>query len=171
MLDAAVDEATIDVPDALVDARAHELWDQMLHSLSHQGIPRRPTCRSPARTEEELVDEAKPDAERALRREAVLAAVVEAEGIEAADERAARGARRPAAERESTTPGEAARAPAPGRARWTRCSDDVAARSALDLMAEAAKPISVEQAKARDKLWTPEREPESGSGQLWTPGS
>jgi hypothetical protein len=37
------------------------------------------------------------------------------------------------------------------------------------LIAEAT-PISVEQAKARDKLWTPEKETE-GSGQLWTPGT
>jgi hypothetical protein len=35
-----------------------------------------------------------------------------------------------------------------------------------------AKPISVEQAKARDKLWTPGKSGgEQGSGQLWTPGS
>ena len=36
------------------------------------------------------------------------------------------------------------------------------------------KPISVEQAKARQKLWTPGQEGKqqgSGSGQLWTPGS
>ena len=32
--------ATVEVPDALVEARARELWDQMLHSLSHQGIDR-----------------------------------------------------------------------------------------------------------------------------------
>jgi hypothetical protein len=35
-----------------------------------------------------------------------------------------------------------------------------------------AKPISVEQAKARKKLWTPGTEaPEQSSGELWTPGS
>ena len=39
-LDAVVDAATIDVPDALVEARARELWDQMAHTLSHQGIQR-----------------------------------------------------------------------------------------------------------------------------------
>ena len=38
VLDAAVDNATVEVPDALVAARSRELWDQMLHSLSHQGI-------------------------------------------------------------------------------------------------------------------------------------
>src|SRR5436309_1255301 len=50
--------------------------------------------------------------------------------------------------------------------------DDIAMRKAVDLMVEEAKPIPVEQAKARDKLWTPEKEKEkSGSEQIWTPGS
>ncbi|HEX2102886.1 MAG TPA: trigger factor, partial [Solirubrobacteraceae bacterium] len=40
VVDAAVRESTVDVPEALVDARARELWDRMLHSLSHQGISR-----------------------------------------------------------------------------------------------------------------------------------
>ena len=39
-LDAAVAAATIEVPDALIEARAREMWDSMLHSLSHQGIDR-----------------------------------------------------------------------------------------------------------------------------------
>jgi hypothetical protein len=40
------------------------------------------------------------------------------------------------------------------------------------LLVAEAKPISVDQAKARQKLWTPGKEgAESGSGQLWTPGS
>jgi len=42
-------------------------------------------------------------------------------------------------------------------------------RKAVDLMVEAAKPISVEQAQARDKLWTPGREESGSSQQLWTP--
>ena len=48
----------------------------------------------------------------------------------------------------------------------------MASGQAVELLVDAAKPISVEQAKAREKLWTPEREgAEQGSGQLWTPGS
>jgi len=49
---------------------------------------------------------------------------------------------------------------------------DLAQRLAFDWLVERAKPIPVEQAQARDKLWTPEKsEAEEGSGgQLWTPG-
>ncbi len=49
VLDAVVDRSTVEVPEALVRARAGELWERMNHSLSHQGSPRRCTCRSPAR--------------------------------------------------------------------------------------------------------------------------
>jgi trigger factor len=169
VLDAATNEATIDVPDSLVHARAHELYHQMMHSLSHQGISEEAYLRVAGKDHDQLVDEAKPDAERALRREAVLAAVVEAEGI-APDDEELEEALAPAAAREKTTPAKLlTRLRSAGRD--AALQRDGAARRALDLMAEEAKPISVEQAKARDKLWTPEREPEKSSGQLWTPGS
>ena len=43
-------------------------------------------------------------------------------------------------------------------------------RRALELIAEAAKPIPMEQAQAREEIWTPEKEREEKGG-LWTPGS
>jgi len=169
VLDAAAAEATVDVPDSLVHARAHELYHQMIHSLSHQGISEDAYLRIAGKDHDQLVDEAKPDAERALRREAVLAAVVEAEGI-APDDDDLEEALGPAAEREKTTPAKLLeRLRSAGRD--AALARDVAARRALDLMAEEAKPISIEQAKARDKLWTPERGAEQGAGQLWTPGT
>jgi trigger factor len=48
--------ATIDVPDALVEARAKELWDSMLHQLSHQGIDRETYLRISGRSEEEMLE-------------------------------------------------------------------------------------------------------------------
>jgi len=52
-----------------------------------------------------------------------------------------------------------------------RLRQDVAEQQAVDFLVAEAKPISVEQAKARDKLWTPGKEGAEGGGQLWTPGS
>ena len=77
----------------------------------------------------------------------------------------------PAAERENVAPQELLdRLQSSGR--LDRVRADVATGQAVELLVDAAKPISVEQAKAREKLWTPEREgAEQGSGQLWTPGS
>jgi trigger factor len=177
VLDAAAAEATIDVPDSLVYARAHELYHQMVHSLEHQGISEENYLRIAGKTHDELVEEGKPEAERALRREAVLAAVVDAEDIQP-DTEDLEEALGPAAEREKTSPTKLLeRLRSAGRE--AALSRDVAARRALDLLAEEAKPISVEQAKARDKLWTPEKEAAGtageaggrGAGQLWTPGS
>jgi trigger factor len=165
-LDSAVNGAQIDVPDGLVDARARELWDQMLHSLGHQGISRDAYLRIAGKTEAEIVEEAKPDAERALRREAVLAAIVEAEEIEPTDEEVLEavgdgGSPKKLLERLRSA------------GRLDQLKADLAQRKALELVAESAKPIDVEQARARDKLWTPgkgESEDRPSSG-LWTPGS
>jgi hypothetical protein len=41
----------------------------------------------------------------------------------------------------------------------------------VDVVLDGAKAIPVEQAKARDKLWTPGAEKEEAAGELWTPGS
>jgi trigger factor len=171
VLDAAVQEAEVDVPQALVHARAHELWDQTMRTLARQGISKEAYLRIAGKEEEALVHEAMPDAERALRREAVLAAVVEAEGIEAA-EGEVEEALAHSAEHEKTTPRKLLeRLKSSGR--LDALKQDLAVRRAVELLAEEAEPISVEQAKARKKLWTPGREDKdaaSGSRQLWTPG-
>jgi trigger factor len=170
VLDAVVHDATVDVPEALVEARARELWERMAHSLSHQGISKEAYLQIAGRSEEDVLAEARPDAEQALKREAVIAAVVAAEGIEPADGDIldALGA---AAARESTTP-EALRERLEKAGRLDDVREDLAQRAAVDLLAEHANAISVEQAKARDKLWTPGSErSEEGSPQLWTPGS
>jgi trigger factor len=170
VLDAVAAEAQVDVPPALVDARAGELWERMLHSLGHQGITKEAYLRIAGRDEEEILAEAKPDAEQALRREAVVAAVVEAEGITASDGDLLDALQATAA-RERTTP-EKLRARLEKAGRLEELRDDLAQRAAIDLLAEHATPISVEQAQARDKLWTPGKEPsEGGSSRLWTPGA
>jgi trigger factor len=148
------------------------MWEQVAATLQRQGVPKEAYLRMSGKTEEDLLEEAKPEAERDLRREAVLAAVVEAEGIEATEEELL-DAVRPTAEREKAKP-EKLLARLRDRGRDEALARDIASRKALDALAEAAKPISVEQAQARDKLWTPGRGDDAektGTGQLWTPGS
>ena len=158
------------MPDALVEARAKELFEQTIHSLGHRGISKDAYLRIAQKTEEELLEDAKPDAEQALKREAVLSAIVEAEGIEVSDDEVLE-ALGPDAERSGVKPKKLLdRLRSEGR--MDTVKEDLAARKAVELVADNAKAISVEQAKARDKLWTPEKEAsEGGSGQLWTPGS
>jgi trigger factor len=169
VLDAAVAEAEVEVPDKLVHARAHELLDDSMAALSRQGISKEAYLRLAGKDEETLAHEAEPEAAQALKREAVLAAIVVAEGIEPTDEQVLE-ALEPTAERTGSTPPELFEQLRKGD-RLEQVREEVANRQALELLVREAKPISVDQAKARDKLWTPGKEgTERGSGQLWTPG-
>jgi trigger factor len=169
-VEAAVAEAAVDVPDKLVHARAHELLEDTWTMLARQGIAKDSYLRVTGRDEETLAHEAEPEAAAALKREAVLAAIVEAEHIEPSDEQVAE-ALAPTAERQGTTV-EKLLEQLRSSGRLDRVRQEVATRQAIELLVAEAKPISVEQAKARQKLWTPGKEDaEGGSGQLWTPGS
>jgi trigger factor len=173
-VDAAVAESQIEVPGELVHSKAHEMWHQTSRRLAAQGLDPARYLQMTGKTEEELVHEAEPEAERALKRESVLAAVVDAEGIEVPDEelleslrQATQGAGRPETS-ERKLQKALDRAKAEGRDEALR--EDIAMRKAVDLMVESAKPITVEQAQARDKLWTPGQEGEEPAKEIWTPG-
>ena len=170
VVDAAVEQAQIELPDKLVHARAHELLERTLSALARQGISKEAYLKIAGKDEETLAHEAEPEAANALKREAVLAAIVEAEQIEPSEQEV-REALEPSAERAGTPIDEVIeRLSASGRLDEVR--QDVATRRAVELLVREAKAISVEQAKARQKLWTPGKEAgEQDAGQLWTPGS
>jgi len=138
VLDAAVDNATIDVPDALIEARSRELWDQMLHSLSHQGISKEMYLQISGRSEDDIVSEGKVDAERQLKREAVLAAVVEAESIEPSDDEVLAALEEAAPQERTSAKKLLERMKSAGRLDSLKA--DLAQRKALDLLAESAEP-------------------------------
>ena len=126
----------------------------------------------------QLIDDAEPDAERALRREATLEAVADAERIEAGDDELL----------EALGPGEGKNDPRKLLERLKEAGrddllrDEVRMRKAAELIAESATPIPLEQAAVREQIWTPDREPPEGGedapaapeqpdpGKLWTPG-
>jgi trigger factor len=171
-VDAAVDAARLEVPRELVHAKAHEMWHRTSRRLAAQGVDPARYLEMSGKTEEELVTESEPDAELALKREAVLAAIVEAEGIEVSDDEVTEALRQAAGPDASDKQVKRAikRARAQGAEEALR--EDIAMRKAVDLLVETAKPIPAETAAAREKLWTPEREErERGSEKIWTPGS
>jgi len=169
-VDAAAENARIDLPKELVHARAHDMWERLERSLSARGIDPQAYVQMQGKSREELVTDMEGEAERALKREATLAAVADAEGIEVTDEELL-GA---------LGPGEGDEAPEKllGSLRETGrdalLRSEVRLRKAADVIADSAKPIPAEQAAARDKLWTPEKEQaesEAAETGLWTPGS
>jgi trigger factor len=197
-LDAVVAEATVDVPEPLVEARANELLTRMLHALGHQGVTKDHYLKISGKTERELVEDSMPEAELALRREAVLAAIIKAERIEPTEQQLL-DALEGAAEREQMSRQKLLdRLRHAGRA--DALAQEIAAEQALDLVVAEAKPIAVAEAqqrsekaaeaaakapaaakkprksaasrkaKPKDELWTPDKDAEgAGDKKLWTP--
>jgi trigger factor len=197
-LDAIVDQAAVDVPDPLVEARANELLTRMLHALGHQGIDKAAYLKISGKTERQLVEDAKPEAELALKREAVLAAIIKAEQIEPTEQQLL-DALESAAEREQMSRKKLLdRLRSAGRV--DGLAKEVAAEQAIDLVVTEAKPIPLEvarerataaaeaaaiqaaakpkrkpaarkkPAKPKDEIWTPDKGAEgAGDKKLWTP--
>ncbi|WP_051223809.1 trigger factor [Conexibacter woesei] len=135
-LDKVVEGAEVEIPDSLVESRARELFEQMLHSLSHRGITKDAYLRIAQKSEEEILDEARPDAEQALRREAVLAAVIEAEDIKPSDGDIL-DALQESAIQQGTKP-EKLRKRLEQQGRLEELIEDLAQRQAVELLAERA---------------------------------
>lgn len=174
-IDAAVNEAVVDVPPDLVTGRATERWERMERQLAQRGMDPNTFLQMQGKTREELIEETKPDAEKELKREAVVTAIAEAEEIEVTDEEMVEALEH-SAEHERTTPEKLLeRLRKNGRDAMVR--EDLRAQKAVELVVDSAKPIPKEQAderqgraEAREKILTPE-EGKSKSGGLWTPGS
>jgi trigger factor len=173
-VDAAVDEAAVEVPEHLATARATERWERMERQLAGRGMDPNAFLQMQGKSREELIEETKPDAEKELKREAVVTAIAEAEGIEVSEEEMVEALEH-SAEHERTTPEKLLeRLRKNGRDAMVR--EDLRARKAMELVAESAKPIPKaeadarrEKAEAREKLLTPEQG-QGKSGGLWTPG-
>jgi trigger factor len=165
-IDAAVDNATVEMPDELAGARAGERLDRLERQLAQRGMDPAGYFQMQGKTRDELLDEARPDAERELKREAVLAAIAEAEEIEVAEEELLEALEH-TAEHERLSP-EKLLERLRSNGRDAMVVEDIRVRKAIDIVAEAAKPIPIGQAEAREQLWTPEKEREAAGG-LWTP--
>ncbi|HVV90875.1 MAG TPA: trigger factor [Solirubrobacterales bacterium] len=173
-VDAAVDNATVEVPDEIVIARATERWERMERQLAQQGMDPNVFLQMQGKTRDELIAESKPDAERELKREAVVTAIAAAEDLEVSEEEMVEALEH-SAEHERTTPEKLlARLRENGRDAVIR--EDLLARKAIELVADSAKPIPLAEAEERkgkaeaaEKLLAPEGE-EKPAGKLWTPG-
>ena len=166
-VDAVAANAKLEIPHELVHARAHEMWERVERQLAARGIDPQTYAQMQGKDRHDLIDEAEGDAERGLRREAALAAVAEAEGIEPSDDDLI----------QALGPGDGKNAPQKLLARLKETGrdsllrDEVRLRMAADVVAESATPIPKERADAREQIWTPEKEQEEKPSELWTPGS
>jgi trigger factor len=146
------------------------MWERTERALRAQGVDPDTYFKTTGKTRDDVIEETKQDAARQLARESVLEAVADAEGIEADDE-ALLEALSPAADRERTKPEKLLeRLVKSGRDLPIR--REIRLRKAVDVLVDGAKPIDPDKAKAREQIWTPEKQRKGeGSPQLWTPGA
>lgn len=178
-VEAASENATVELPHDLVHARAHELWERFERTLQARGIDPQMYAQMQGKDRHAMIDEGEESAEKTLKREATLAAVAQAEQIEPTDEELIE-ALGPAADGKQKPEKMLAKLREAGRDGLLR--EEVRMRKAAELIADAAKPIPLAQAEAREEIWTPEKgeaaaEPEAGTeakgdppDKLWTPG-
>ena len=173
VLDALGAELTTPVPDALVQSRLSGMTRSLASTLEARGIALADYLRVTGMTSEQLVADMRLQAEDLVRKDLALEAVVAAEGIEVSDEMIEAWVREQAAEA-----GEDVDASVAGLlgdpATLTSLRQDLSAQKALDIVVENAKAITPEQADAKQKLWTPEKETAQASAKstpIWTPGA
>lgn len=175
VVDAVAKRAKIDVPPGHIHSRAHEIWQELAMSLSRRGMDPGAFLQMQGKTEHEFIEGAEEDAEITIRRESVIATLIEQLDIEVTDEDMIEAI----AKDMRDTDGAAARTQFEAFKETggvKQLENEVKSRRAMDHLAAAAKAIPLEQAEAREAIWTPEKEEEeqkdaSGGEGLWTPGA
>jgi trigger factor len=167
--DALVAASKVETAETLVEARTRELVNALVSSVERRGISFETYLSITGGSAEELVARLRAQARQSLARELVLEAVADQLELEVGDDEI-KELVRAEAEGAGDDPEEATERfwEAGGH---ERLRGDLRLRKALDRVTAEVKPISVELAHARDKLWTPEKEKTPSDTKLWTPGS
>jgi trigger factor len=82
----AADNATVELPEAVIDQQAGEMVEEFAHSLAHQGTDLGRFLEMTGQNVERLLSDVRPQAEDQVRQTLVLEAVAEAEGLELVEE-------------------------------------------------------------------------------------
>lgn len=159
-VDAVVGAATIDVPETIASARAEELWERIERQLQGSGMDPNTYLQMQGKTREEAIAEASEDAEQSIRREAVLAAVAEAEGIEITEEEMLEALQPPAGEKGKP---EKLLKRLRKEGRDTLLIDDLRMRKASDVIVEGVVATEMDEEEARKRLWADGDEDEDGA--------
>jgi trigger factor len=82
----AVEHATLAVPSTMVDREAHRLFHQLEERVGEQGLTMDVYLGVLEKTEEDIEEEMRPQAEFIIKRQLVLEKIAEAEGLEVTDD-------------------------------------------------------------------------------------
>jgi len=168
-VDKLVEASQVDVSDSLVETRAAELLSALLRSLERRGLDAETYLQVTGQSAEQLRETLRGEARRAISRELVLEAVAEKLAIEVSDDEV-----RELIRDQAEAAGEDAEKITEQlwqSGRHERLRADLRLKKALDRIVADVKPIPVELARARESIWTPEKEKPETAAKLWTPGS
>jgi trigger factor len=86
IIDFAIANATVELPDLLTESEQEVMLDELKVRLAEQGIGFDDYLRVTERTQQQLVDEFRPDAEKRVKTLLVLSAIADKENIEVTDQ-------------------------------------------------------------------------------------
>jgi trigger factor len=168
-VDRLIEASDVKVGGPLVEARTRELLNGLGRSLESRGISADAYFQLTGQTAEQLVQRLSAEAALSVARELLLEAVADKLALEVSDQEIEELIREQA-ELAEDDPDEAVKQVFDaGREDVLRT--DLRLRKALDRVAAEAKRIPAEVARARDEIWTPDKESPQTETKLWTPGS
>lgn len=167
-VDRLVAESQVVAAGPLVETRTRELLNGFVRSLARRGISPEAYFGVTGQSPEALTGQLRAEAAQSVARELALEAVAAKVGIEVTDDDV-NALIREQAEAGGEDP-EQAIADVWAHGHQETLRDDLRLRAALDRLVAEVKPISVELADARDRLWTPDKEKVEPEEKLWTPG-
>jgi trigger factor len=168
-VDALVAASKVAPAGPLVESRTRELLTGFIRSLERRGIAPETYLQLTGRSAEDLTRSMQMEAALSVARELALEAVADKLGIEVSDDEVKALVREQA---------EAAGEDADNviedlwqHGRQEDLREDLRLRAALDRVAAEVKPIPLDQAQARESIWTPDKEKTETETTLWTPGT
>jgi len=168
-VDRLVEASNVQVGGPLVEARTRELLNGLGRSLERRGISAEAYFQLSGQTADQLVERMGAEAALSVARELVLEAVADQLGLDVSDEEIEELIREQA-ELQGDDADEAIKQVfSDGRHEALR--GDLRLRKALDRVASEAKRVPAEVARAREEIWTPDKETPKTETKLWTPGS
>ena len=82
-----IDKSTMEIPEAMIETQTRQMLDDFARRMQSQGLTMEQYFQFTGLSEEKMMEELKPQAEKRIRTRLVLEAIVAAENIEVSDER------------------------------------------------------------------------------------
>jgi trigger factor len=168
-VDALVEASSVDASGPLVDARARTLLNNLARSLARRGVSLETYLAISGDSPENLSARIRSEAAQSVARELVLEAVADKLDLEIPDDDV-EALIREEAETAGDDPDELVQQLRDAGG-FEDLREDLRLRAALDRVASEVRRIPLEQAQAREQIWTPEQEKPQTQTKLWTPGS